>query len=461
MRILHIIDRLSAGGPTRTLLAQAKLHRQTGVSDQRRVLVLQQPAYPIARALAAQAGVELVFEPDSETTRAAVADADIVIVHFWNNPLIYEFLRTPLPPCRLIVWIHILGSAAPQILPRHLVAFSDECVVTTPASLQLPAFPKQSPPPMIFSICDPDRLRRFEPQPHNGFNVTYIGSLIPQKLHPDFVTMSAGVRIPQARFIVCGERPEPLIEQAHALGASARFEFRGFVEAIQPVLAISDVFGYPLCTNTYATSEKSLQEAQWMGVPPVVFPYGGIPHLVADGESGLIVHTAEAYQAAIEHLYDNPQERRRLSEGAREWARIRFDPTALAKQAADLYETIEQRPKREHSWQDAGDPTESGWFVEALGDSGASFALSKYGMAAEQVSADRQIAASPEALVHGEGGILHYRNVYPHDPYLHYWAALVLMSKGRRDAALREWDAAQACGLPDAGSRAAFREIMG
>lgn len=458
MQILHVIDRLSGGGPTRSMLALAKLQRRAGLPHRHRALVLQAPVYPIARALAIQAGVELIMEPDDDALWQAAAAADIVLLNFWNNPLIYEFLRRSLPPMRLLVWMQVVGNTAPQIITRTLVDFADECVVTTPASLALPAFERAPPPPMIFGIADFDRLTAVQ-QPHDGFNVTYIGSLNFAKLHPDFIPMSAAIQVPEARFIVCGEQPDMLKAQASALGAAHRFDFRGFVEGIGPVLALSDVFGYPLCVDTYATSEKSLQEAQWMGVPPVVFPYGGIAHLVEHGVSGLIVHTADEYRASIEWLHDNPGERLRLAEGAKVWARARFDGTTLARQFDTVFGAMMETPKRERAWPHREDATPSGHFIESLGEAGAAFAVSKTASdPGVQAAADRRIAASSLLLANGEGGILHYRNTYPDDPYLRYWTTLVLIGQGRHEAARREWAAAQACGLPDPARRVVILE---
>jgi len=49
---------------------------------------------------------------------------------------------------------------------------------------------------------------------------------------------------------------------------------------IKPVIETFDVYGYPLCADTYASGELNLQEVMYAGVPPVVFPYGGVKGLV-------------------------------------------------------------------------------------------------------------------------------------------------------------------------------------
>jgi len=355
---------------------------------------------------------------------------------------------------RLLLWMHIVGNSAPQIITPQLTAFADQCVVTTPASLMIDALQSHTVP-NIYGIADFDRLGDARLEPHEGFNVTYIGTLNFAKLHPEFIPMSAAVNIPQARFIVCGENPEHLLHHTEALGAAGRFEFRGFVEGIRPVLAVSDVFGYPLCADTYASSDTSLQEAMWMGVPPVVFPYGGLTHLVQNGVSGLVVDDTDAYRAAIEALYDQPDMRRRLSQGAMDFARTHFDGAIAAVQFNDVYQQMMETPKHERLWPASDDPMPSGRFIESLGTTADCFVRSKTAVdAAVLCAADAKIANATPLLAHGEGGIMHYRNTYPDDAYLRYWSALVLLRQGRRAEAQSELDAAQALGIIDAAGRA-------
>jgi hypothetical protein len=98
---------------------------------------------------------------------------------------------------------------------------------------------------------------------HAGFVVTYVGTIGPGKIHPDFVALSLAGAPADARFVVCGSGggEAALIAAAEAAGARHRFELPGFVADLPPVLAASDVFGYPLAPDTYATSDRSLQEA--------------------------------------------------------------------------------------------------------------------------------------------------------------------------------------------------------
>lgn len=445
MKIVHIIERFSSAGPERSIIAAAKFAAQRGLGQEHIVCTLEKTGSPVAIIMARRAGVQVLLEPDVARRNELLAQADIVLIHFWNNPALCEFLRGPLPAMRLVVWLMILGGYAPQVIPRPLLDFADMIAATTPATLDLPEFVGRGErTPVVYGIADFARLEGFTPRPHDGYIVGTIGDA--SKLHPDFVAMSAAVNIAEARFVVCDAGGEALQQQTRSLGAADRFEFPGYVEDIRTVLERCDVYGYPLHAQTYATSEKALQEAMWVGVPPVVFPHGGVRYLVEDGVTGLVVENPAEYTAAIEWLHRNPHERRRLGRNAQEFARRAFDPQVAVSQLAEIFETLMAQPKRLRAWPDHG-ATPAEWFVAALGDHAGPFAVSlRENPGPRRDAAEAEIAAVSDFLLHYEGGLIHYRNRWPEDPYLRLWTGLALAHRGDSERAEQEFRAAAALG---------------
>lgn len=449
MKIVHIIERFSSAGPERAIIAAVKYAAQLSLAQEHLVCTLEKSGSPTAVIMARQAGVRVLLGPDPTLRTQLLTQADIVLIHFWNNPALWEFLRSPLPPMRLAVWLTIFGGHPPQVVPRPLLDFADVVAATTPGSLSLPEFAgRAGSTPVILAPADFARLEGCAPQPHTGFNVGLIGgSLDPTKLHPAFVAMSAAVDVPGVRFIVCGGGGEQLRQQAAILGAADRFDFRGYVEKIRGVLAVCDVFGYPLHPQTYATSEKALQEAMWAGVPPVVFPHTGVRYLVEDGVTGLVVASETEYAAAIEWLYRHPDERARLGRNAQDYARRAFAPQRAVGQLADLFAGLMTRPKRLRAWPADGD-SPAAWFIAALGDQAGPFALSYAGgPGLARDAAEAEIAAASDLLLQSEGGIIHYRNRWPADPHLRLWTGLALAQRGETERAEVEFQAAAALGV--------------
>jgi len=465
--ILHIIQGLYCGGSGRALTATAKYSAKLG-GFQHRVISLQSAA-PGAMEMAQEAGISVLDAPDRSTLLGEIERADIVHLHVWNHPQMYDFLRSELPAMRLLMWFHIAGDKPPQVLTRELVDYADFALACSPYTYEHPVFQHLSPEVklkktgMVYGATDFQRLSNLKPKPHDTFNVGYIGNVSFGKMYQNYVPMSAQIDIPNVRFVVCGGGMENYLwQQAQQLGAAERFEFRGFVEDIKSVLEILDVYGYPLREDTYAASELNLQEAMYAGVPPVVFPYGGIKRLVIDNYTGLLVDSELEYKQAIEYLYHYPEERARLGHNAQEYARQIFGAENAAKALNPIYERMMEWQKREREWgiltsvslleqpvslEDLTGETRqlSGaeLFVKSLGGTASEFSVSLNSLDIhEQFAAEQKIADASLLVAMGEGGILQYRTYYPNDGDLRLWLGLARRQQGLDAEAISELTAA-------------------
>jgi hypothetical protein len=232
---------------------------------------------------------------------------------------------------------------------------------------------------------------------------------------------------------------------------SDRVRFHGQVEDIRTAFAEMDIFGYPLAPETSATSEKAIQEAMWVGIPPVVLAGTGASPMVRHEITGLICESESDYPRAIERLAEDAALRRRLGEAAREFAREHFDPDRNAARFRHLFESLSALPKREAAPLPGLDESAAQRFVRSLGPLGADFEASFRGIptssATTLAAAERSIRHSSPVMTQGEGGIVHYRNTYPQDPHLHLWSGLIALHAQDLPAAHREFDEAIRCGL--------------
>ncbi len=472
-RILHIIQVLSRGGAARAMCATSKCSARLG-AFQHRVLSLL-PVERAALELTHDAGMSVVSGRETGTINREIGAADIVHVHYWNNPEMNELLHSELPVSRILIWFHIAGDRAPQIITENLIDIADFAIPCNPYSYSLPvvqvaaAKARNPKTAMVYDAADFERLTGLEPKAHRGFNVGYIGTVDFVKMHPRFVAMSAALEIPDIRIMVCGGGFEKLLElQARQIGAEERFDFRGYVSDIRSVLEVLDVYGYPLCQDTYAAAELNLQEVMYAGIPPVVFPYGGIKSLVEHEKTGLIVNNEREYKEAIEYLFYHPEHRARLGKGAQTYAREVFGAENAARALNPIYQGMMKHPRRERVWgctagvpileqriaiEDLTDPgrqvTGAALFVESLGDRGDDFQRSMHSLEPDQLfAAEERIAeCSPLLRSGGSGGIIHYRCFYPQDPLLRLWTALVLKRTGDFQRAAEEFEAAREYGL--------------
>lgn len=449
------------------MIATAKYLSQLG-DFEHHVISLKTPVPGVAE-MAKEAGMVVLNPPDQAAIMQEIENADIVHIHYWNHPQMQEFLRSEFPAMRLLMWFHIAGDKPPQIITQELVGYSDFAIPCNPYSYELPVFQNLSPEVrlkkvgMVYDAADFERVSDIQLKPHDTFNVGYIGSVSLSKMHHNYVPMSAAVNIPNVQFIVCGSGMEDYLrQQAEELGASQRFDFRGYVEDIKSVIESLDIYGYPLYENTYAAGELNLQEVMYAGIPPIVFPYGGIKDLVIDNYTGLVVRSELEYKHAIEYLYHHPEERARLGQNAKEYARQIFGAENAAKSLNLIYDRLMKFPKRTREWgifldenllyqpvslQDlTGEPEQySGakLFIQSLGDSAPEFIVSMTSPTIQELfEAEQKIATSSLLLSRGEGSIFQYRNAYQNDPYLRLWTGLVMQHQEQHEQAITEFLAA-------------------
>ncbi len=115
-------------------------------------------------------------------------------------------------------------------------------------------------------------------------------------------------------------------------------QFAGFVEAIEAATAGIDVLWHPSRTEGLGTS---VIDAMALGVPPIAFAVGGIPEVIEDNVSGILVSAGDtrAFALAAERLLTDPELRRRLGEGARDKA-AQFSAEAMTEQTEAVYQSV-------------------------------------------------------------------------------------------------------------------------
>ncbi len=457
--VLHVIQALTLGGAARSMIATSKYSSRGG--DYLHSIVALHSTEAAAADLARAGGiVDIHTAPDDPELDALLAAADIVQLHWWNTPETERFLRRSFPPMRFVIWYHVAGDGPPHIITDGHVRMADCNIPCNPFTrYELPVFKNADERfadqrvRMVYDAADFERLSGGRLRDHDGFRVGYIGTVDFFKMHPEYVQMSAAVDVPDVRFVVCGGgKQEILRAQARALGVENKFEFRGYVNDIRSVIEELDVYGYPLCEHTYAAAELNLQEVMYLGVPPVVFPYGGVKQLVQHEKTGLVVNSPAEFTAAIEYLHAEPEMRRRLGENAERYAREVFGAENAARDLNKVYEMLMRRDKRER--MHGRDPSRSlleqpvdyydvdinaaapTWevFCESLGEHAADFLASVESFDdAELFKSDAQIAASSALMF--DTGIKAYRLHDGEDAVLRFWTGLVLLARGDAAAA--------------------------
>jgi glycosyltransferase involved in cell wall biosynthesis len=444
------------------MFAAAKYSSLAGEYSHSVIPLRLEPISEEVRSLAQGNNIRIIEPSSSEQRNAEIAKADIVLLEWWNSPSMAEFLRSELPAARLAAWMHVGGHQDPQRIPESFLDFLDFGIACSPFTYEAPAFAQMTPEnraaktTLAYGATDFARLTNIRPRAHSGFNVGYIGTVNFVKMHPNYISMSARVAIPDVRFIVAGHGGdhEVLRAQARHLGIHEKFSINDAVADIAPLLEILDVYGYPLCEDTYAASELTIQEAMYCGIPSVVFPYGGLKRLVINDFTGYVVQNEVEYAQALEYLYHNKQERVRIGRNAAEYARQIFGAETAARKLNLAFEQLLKAPK--HTRPPFGERAPT-WLTRPA--RGVQAFLDQLGPAREvfqnsiaqpdiraAFAADAQIMKSSNLMK--RLGIHPYRNHFASDPYLNFWAGLASFGEGNWGQAMYDFVEALKHGFP-------------
>jgi glycosyltransferase involved in cell wall biosynthesis len=172
--------------------------------------------------------------------------------------------------------------------------------------------------------------------PGNSVLAGVVGAMTAEKGMDSVTTMaghlSEGVAR-RLRFVFMGGP----VEGDHPVGRVGGHS-AGFVHDIHPAMAGVDFLIHPSRAEGLGTA---VLDAMALGVPPIAFAVGGIPEVIIDGESGLLVAPGDhaALGAAVESLVVDPGLRDRLAQGAMERAQS-FGADRMTKGTEAVYNRV-------------------------------------------------------------------------------------------------------------------------
>jgi L-malate glycosyltransferase len=139
--------------------------------------------------------------------------------------------------------------------------------------------------------------------------------------------------------VLAGEAFAPFAADVRRLGLAERVIVREKVHAIEDYLQIADVGLYTSDAESFCLS---ILEAMCFGCPSVSTRVGGIPEVVEDGESGVLVPPGDvpALTKALEALIHDPSRRRALGRAAQVHARERFSAEVIVPRYEALYRRL-------------------------------------------------------------------------------------------------------------------------
>jgi len=428
MQVLHLTAHLG-GGVGKALSGLIIQEKLSGLDVQHRVICLEKPIKRQFVDRIQQYGGEITICPNRYELEKLIKTTDIVQLEWWNHPATIKYLCSLANiPLRLLTWCHVSGLFTP-IIPLKLLSHSHKFLFTSPCSFAAQEVKNLTPATKNNLDVVPSSggfagLPAVSKQAGESLSVGYLGSLNFAKLHPRYVDFLAAVEIPDFKVRMIGEtsNQEVLTKQCENQEKAGMLIFRGYREDIAAELATINVLAYLLNPKHYGTNENALLEAMAMGIVPIVLDNPAECQIVTDLKTGLIVRSPSEFAAAIQWLFDNHDERRRLGRQAAKAVRERFAVEKVAVSLHTHYHNILPTEKRKID------------FMDIFGDHPAEWFLSCQENKSVFVEDGGIDIRDQSALNHGmfeknKGSVFHFSRYFPDDKILKRWAKNLKLSQ--------------------------------
>jgi glycosyltransferase involved in cell wall biosynthesis len=173
--------------------------------------------------------------------------------------------------------------------------------------------------------------------------VTIVGALRWRKGHHVALASWPSVlrRFPDARLVIVGDGPQAAVlrEQADSLGIAESVVFAGMRTDVARLIRASWLLSLP---SQHEALPTTLIEAAACGRPVVATNVDGIPEVVTDGQTGLLVpwDDQQSLAEALTSLLADETRRREMGVKARALAEDRFDAQRWAERLYGIYASV-------------------------------------------------------------------------------------------------------------------------
>jgi glycosyltransferase involved in cell wall biosynthesis len=363
VRVLYLLDVLNVVGGTERQLRELVLHMDRSRVEPIAITLYKRDMPHEAEfgglgcpttclelgSLRSAATVRAVFELAAEIRRRRID-----IVHtFFPDAGIIGTLAAKLAGARVVVGRRDLGywyTPGYLRLLRLLQRFADAYIVNSQAVRAVVADSESVGADRIHVVYNgffdipegPSRVSLTDLGfPADSRLVGTVANLRPVKRLDRFVEMAAGVRDPQARFLIVGygEEQDALVDQARQSGLGDRFRI---IHTIPNVLEIVKLFDVGVLTSESEGLSNTLVEYGLAGAPAVAFDVGGNREVIEDSATGFLVrpYDVEAMRRRIEQLLADASLRARLGVRARDLCLDRFAGPRMVEETLAIYERL-------------------------------------------------------------------------------------------------------------------------
>lgn len=197
-----------------------------------------------------------------------------------------------------------------------------------------------------FSACRNEILESFK-IPSGRKIIGYIGRLAPVKGCSHLIRALLPVYWAKIAFhcliVGDGEEREELERFSASIGLKGRVTFAGYQEDVSRFLSVFDILVVPSLNEGMG---RVLVEAGFLAKPVVASNVGGIPDLIENEKTGILVppHLSDSIAGAVIYLLENPSEAAKFGEGLRKKMLEGFTEVQMIEKIHRLYAELLSGP---------------------------------------------------------------------------------------------------------------------
>ncbi len=284
-------------------------------------------------------GIDVVHQNDVTQVQGAIAGRLAGCGVVWHiNGMPYPLVWKSFKPLVYLV-PHVVAASSRAMGREYMGSGGD--VLYRPVEVLYPPIDVPGP-------SDPGargRLRSELGIPKDSPMIMTVGNLYPTKGHLYFVRAAAAVKeqFPDARFVVVGQTLEGrtkyagrLHGEARTLGVKDAMVFTGFRSDVPDILQAADVLVQPSLSESFG---MSIAEGLAAGLPVVASDVGGVPEIIQDGETGILVppRDPDAIASGVASLLEDREHAASMAARGRDRIREMFSPDRCADQHDRVY----------------------------------------------------------------------------------------------------------------------------
>lgn len=374
-KILHIAVHLG-GGVGKAILGAATYPNE---QFETKIIILEEPEKRNIINKAQKEGIKISICPSEKSIEEQMETADIVVINWWNHPLMSKFLmELPKIKIRMTVWVHVNGCTYPY-LPFTFLNQFDYIFFTTKYSYENILWSKEEleiirEKSAIVLGCgnfNPIMMNpKQEYQRRDVVRVGYVGTLSYSKINKNYVQYceKAVQYCKNIKFIMAGDMDPILSKDIEDSPVKDKFEFLGYAENMGDLYLSLDILGYILNVDNFGTTENVILEAMAYGIPIIAYD-GGVERAIIDDQvNGFLVRNPEEFAACVNDLAKDVGLQRMIGQAGREKVCAEYSCEKNIKLLLACCEKLCGREKRVHDFTGIYGDKPVEWFLYFTGE---------------------------------------------------------------------------------------------